>query len=220
MRLILGLILICMRSSAEELFVFSELPLLKADAVARLGCGSVEALASAAPLSPALIPGGGMVLLVAVAAEPGRAFVLDVGQNPAGALRVRSYRLLPGLEGTLEPIAVPERFTGRILEGQRCALFLVDVEVPRDLAPARLKLEPAVWIAAPDVQEFWIRYPMEVRVVAGSAPSPECAPWQDAVDRIVMRHVPSLLGACVSAMERPVLAERVREARRQQGKNQ
>jgi hypothetical protein len=226
MRLFLFLILAMLstKSSAQELFVFSEIPLLAPGAAGKLGCDSLAAWQDAAPISPAVEQGGSLTMVIAVVADAGKPFLLDVGQNPASSFPLRLHRVLVGIEEAATPVAVPQRFNGRIFESQRCALFLLQVDVPASLPVGRIKLEPAVWVPNPQGENFWMRYPMEVRVLASSKSSdgkvPDCPAAASRIEAILLQAIPRLTGACVTDADRPGLAARVRELRRLQGKNQ
>jgi hypothetical protein len=226
MRLFLLLILAMLstKSSAQELFVFSEIPLLAPGAVGKLGCDSLAAWQDAAPISPAVEQGGSLTMVIAVVADPGKPFLLDVGQNPASSFPLRVHRVLTGIDDAATPVPVPLRFNGRVFENQRCALFLLQVGVPAALPVGRIKLEPAVWVPNPQGENFWMRYPMEVRVLAGAksgdAKTLECPAASSRIEAILLHAIPRLTGACVADAERPGLAARVRELRRLQGKNQ
>lgn len=221
MRWIFLLWLISTKSSAQELFVFSEAPLLRPDAAQAMTCDAIGAWQDAAPLSPAIEQGSRMSLLIAVSHDPGKPFVLDVGQNPKDLLPLRLNRLLPGADQAAWPVQTPMRFHGRVFEGQRCALFLLEVIVPATTPVGRMKLEPAVWFPNPGGENFWVRYPMEVRVVASTGvrfDEDACPPQPARLGQLLLQGIPSLLGGCVGENDWPGLASRVREKRREQGK--
>lgn len=208
------------KSSAQELFVFSELPLVPSKSAQQLGCDSIESMRDIAPLSPAVEQGGGFTLVLAVTDQPGKPFVLDTGQYPAGLFPLRLHRFLDGSEDTTSPVTVPIQFQGRIPESRKCAFFLLEVEVPANAPVGRMKLEPAVWFPNLGGENFWIRYPMEVRVVPPTHPVAQCPPHSNKLDNILFAGIGRLLGTCVDDSGRSTIVTRVRELRRQLGKKQ
>jgi hypothetical protein len=208
------------KSSAQELFVFSDVPLLQEPSGKGLGCDAISSWAQHAPLSPAVRQGESLNLLVAVTNQRGSAFVLQTGQNPAESFRVQTGRLFPPTDWVDEPVAVPNPVRGRIGEHQTCALFLLVVTAPPDAPIGRVKLEPAVWIPDSAGGNYWIRYPMEVRVVPAGESKPPCLIQETSLRKPLMQSVWEILGECPNPKELPQYVEKVRRARQLLGRNQ
>jgi len=127
-------------------------------------------------LSPPLARNGVASFLVSVEAPQGTPYWLYMGLNPEASLELTAYRAV--FEQNAKGEWVPDKlvklelpYNGLVPEkhipGQTHELFLLDVRVPADLPPQRIKVEPQLWI--PD---RWITYPMEVRVVRSQITSP------------------------------------------------
>lgn len=218
-----GLFLIALlstKSSAQELFVFSDVPLLQDPIGKRLGCDGIAAWAPHAPLSPAIRQGQTLNLLVAVTNQRGTPFVLQTGQNPTESLRVQTSRIFPATDGTGDPVVVSNPVRARIGESQTCALFLLVVMAPPDTPIGRIKLEPAIWIPDSAGGNYWIRYPMEIRVVAASSPRLPCLIQEVGLLRPLLQSAWEVLGECLKPMELPQSVEKIRKARQLSGRNQ
>ncbi len=106
---------------------------------------------------------------------PGAPFSLHVGQNPDGFLGVTVYKEIFVQRGGewipdgLERVTLP--YTGRLpdleraIPGQTTVVFLMELWTPRDAAMIRTKVEPQL-----HVNERWITYPMEVRILPAVVP--------------------------------------------------
>lgn len=165
LRLIPFLLFLMTKSSAEELFVFSELSLLTLPNPAQLDCGFEVRAQPFASLSPAIAAGETLNLIVVATHIPAAPFVFTVGQNPAATLEIRVRRIFPAWNPYHDPVTVPLPFRGRMPESRPCSLFLVEATAPPALPAGRLKLEPAMWLPDSSLREFWIRYPLEVRIL-------------------------------------------------------
>jgi len=142
-------------------------------------------------LSPAVARNATASFQVVVEIAAGKPYYLHVGLNPEDAVKVKVYRevFLHQSDGRwipdeLKPVELP--YLGRIGEsgipGQKVDMFWLDVQVPKDGKIERIKVDPQLW-----VDERWLSYPMEVRVVAaqvnGSLPTPgQPAPLNFPVD--------------------------------------
>jgi hypothetical protein len=163
------------KCSAQELFVHPDLSILKGTQVDRLACGLGPGREPMEVISPAVLRNTWNTFVVGFRHRAGAPFGLQVGQNPAGSFSVRVYRGFPHLEdqSLLEPVEFPLR--ARLPEGSNCAVFFMDVWVPADATPGRVKLEVAVWASADGTNFYWTRHPMEVRVSANRAPDSSLA---------------------------------------------
>lgn len=209
------------KGSAQELFVFSDLALAAGQGQLRPTCGDVERWEPYAALSPVIWPGGRLLFVLAVTGEPGQGFVLRTGQNPPETFEVATYRLWPGIDAAEEPVRVADDFRGRIGEGQRCALFVMEVRAKVGLEPGRVKVEPAVWFPETAVKEFWVRYPMEVRAVAApGVAAVRCRFETSRLGEMLLRALEVWMDACPATLEWQRLGSFVAERRRITGKNQ
>lgn len=187
-RLLPFFLLILTKSSAGELFVFSELSLLTLSRPSAPDCGFAPRGAAFASLSPAVPAGGTLRFIALVSHLPGKPFLFSVGQNPPSALLIQVRRIFPDWNPPHDPVAVPHTLRARIPESHSCALFLIEATAPPSLSPTRIKLEPAIWLPDSSLSDFWIRYPMEVRILPPAplahppAPCPSTAAfWQDVL---------------------------------------
>ncbi|MBC7293283.1 MAG: hypothetical protein H5T84_04095 [Thermoleophilia bacterium] len=126
-------------------------------------------------LSPLLARNSHATFRVVVWAPMGEFFYLYVGTNPDKVFDITVYKeLWTKREGVwipdrLVPVNlphlghVPDPYHG--IPNQKVETFLVDVWVPKDATPGRVKLEPQV-----NVGGRWAIYPMEVRVSDVTAP--------------------------------------------------
>lgn len=221
MKLLLILAWITTKGSAQELFVFSEVALLAESNRTTPDCAAIPRWSAFAPLSPAVPRGGRLSFVLAVAARGGQPFLIRTGQYPPDALALKMYRWFPAADHHDEPIAVPAEFRGRVGEAERCALFFLEAEVPPQTPPGRLKLEAALWVPDSPTKDFWIRYPMEVRVADSAVVNPKtCPAFAKTLQGLLLRNLAGLLGECPTEADLPSLAGRITALRRQQGKNQ
>lgn len=106
-------------------------------------------------LSPAVARNSFATYQILVKASPGTSSTLWIGQNPENTFQVTLYRERAGqLTKLSEPVDI---------EGTE--VIWMDVWVKRDLVPARYKLEPELYL-----NQDWVIYPMEVRVVEATVP--------------------------------------------------
>jgi len=147
-------------------------------------------------LSPAVARNAIASFQVVVEIPPGKQYYLHIGLNPEGAVSVKVYKelLLHQDDGRwipdgLKPVDLP--YLGKIgdqgIPGQLVDTFWLDIHVPKGAKVERIKVDPQLW-----VDERWLSYPMEVRVVAaqveGSLPPPgEAAPINFPVDASAQR---------------------------------
>jgi hypothetical protein len=163
-------------AAAQDFSVYPDLIVLAEKDGADLGCEPSPEARSLEVLSPVLPRGGHLTLVLVVRAKSGSGFAIDVGLNPKDRTPLKLYRYFPGLRYAnsffaqpLEESPMPLR--GRIGEGQRCAIFLLDVGANRDAPLERVKVEPAVWLEGAPDPSGWSRYPLEVRIAAERSPS-------------------------------------------------
>jgi len=211
------------KSSAQELFVFSDLALFAQKDLSKIDCDSLLASKEYEVLSPALERGDFLTLLVVVKHLAGQAFVLETGQYPPRALSLRSFRLFPGTDTPLELTRVSNSLRGRIGENQRCAIFILDAEVPRNISEGRLKLEPALWVPGSVSQNGWLRYPMEIRVMQKEAApfeiQPTCTASKLTLDHLLIRNLSREGLDCLSLSEHRTDTQYILGQRRLRGKN-
>ncbi len=183
-------------AAAQDFSVYPDLIVLAEKEGADLGCEPSPDARSLEVLSPVLPRGGHLTLVMVVRAKAGSGFAIDVGLNPKDRTPLKLYRYFPGIRYAnsffaqpLEEAPLPLR--GRIGEGQRCAIFLLDVQAKRDAPLDRVKVEPAVWlegnVAGSADATAWSRYPLEVRIAAergsGDAVLEECESPLESVAR-------------------------------------
>ncbi len=135
--------------AAQPLRVYSELARIDA-------AGEVTAPGNPREiLSPAVARNAFASFQVVVQVPKGSLYRLYIGQNPEDAARVALYRQSGG---RLEPVELP-------YESDATQIFWMDVWVERGVPVRRIKVEPQVWI-----DNDWVTYPMEVRVVDATVP--------------------------------------------------
>ena len=226
MRYLLILVLILIlntRSSAQELFVFSDLALFAQKDLTRIDCDSLLAFKEYEVLSPALQRGDFLTLLIVVKHLAGQAFLIETGQYPPGALSLRSFRFFPGTDNPIELTSVSNSLRGRIGENQRCAVFILDAEVPKGIPEGRLKLEPALWVPGSASQNGWLRYPMEIRVMPNKAGpvsiQPSCIASALTLNHLLIRNLSREGFDCLSLTEHRVDIQSILRQRRLRGKD-
>jgi hypothetical protein len=142
-------------------------------------------------LSPAVARNAIASFQVIVEIPAGKPYYLHIGLNPEEAVQVKVYKEVfqhqsdgRWIPDGLKLVDLP--YLGKIgdqgIPGQKVDTFWLDVIVPKDAKVERIKVDPQLW-----VDERWLSYPMEVRVVAaqvdGSLPTPgEAAPLGFPVD--------------------------------------
>ncbi len=156
-------------AAAQDFSVYPDLIVLAEKEGADLGCEPVPDARGLEVLSPVLPRGGHLTLVLVVRAKPGTGFAVDVGLNPKERTPLRLFRFFPGMRYANSSFAQPLQeaplpLRGRIGEGQRCAIFLLDVAANRDAPLERVKVEPAAWLEGANADTGWSRYPLEVRI--------------------------------------------------------
>jgi hypothetical protein len=143
-----------------------------ADRARRAGVGSREIL------SPGLARNAHASYHIAVTAPAGTPFTLFVGQNPENLLDVAVYKEIYTRRGAqwipdgLTPVTLP--YTSRLPDpsmpilGQTTVTFLLDLHVPANATIRRTKLEPQLYL-----EDRWITWPMEVRILSAVVPAHE-----------------------------------------------
>lgn len=107
-------------------------------------------------LSPALLRNGWSTFHLTVAAPSGTPYRLYIGQNPEDAAGVAMYRDDAKLELPVD---------STIPAGETAEVYRLELWVERDAPVRRMKVEPQLW-----VDNRWVIYPMEVRVVETQVP--------------------------------------------------
>ena len=106
-------------------------------------------------LSPAIARNAFSSFQVVVDVPAGTAYQLYIAQNPENAVEVTLYRENGDkLENVTQPVS-----------GDRTQTFWMDLWTARDAPVARIKVEPQL-----HVNNDWIIYPMEARVMAAIVP--------------------------------------------------
>jgi hypothetical protein len=169
LRLLVVLLFGFVESCLGQLSVFPDMVALLEGKLSDLDCNLPKSAGVFEMLSPPLARNGRLTLLLRVEVDKGGSFVVDAGLNPVKSLRLTAWRYYPGhilpvnsITPRIEEVELPHR--GRVGLNDRCALVFLDVEVPGDLAPQRVKLEPAAWMPNAAGEGTWHRYPMELRV--------------------------------------------------------
>ena len=119
---------------------------------------SGEVTAPAQPreiLSPAIVRNGFTSFQIVVQVKGGTPYWLYVGENPDNAVKVSMYR---ETGEQLEPLTSP-------YHGDTTQIFWLDLFADRNAIVRRIKIEPEL-----DVNEDWVVYPMEVRVMDARVP--------------------------------------------------
>ena len=118
-------------------------------------------------LSPALPRNATTKFHLTIAAPALTEFKLWIGQNPEGALDIEVLR-----DG--RAMALP--YTSVVPPGESALTLEMRIRVPGDAPVRRMKVEPEAWI-----DERWINYPMEVRIVKATVPGgpPPARSWQE-----------------------------------------
>lgn len=126
-------------------------------------------------LSPLFARNSHATLLLVVNVPRGL-YYLYVTATPETAMGVTIYKALymrqsgVWIPDRLRPIDSP--YTGRLpdsiqpIQDQTAELFVVDIWVPRNTEPGRMKLDVQL-----NVGDLWITYPMEIRISTEIAPS-------------------------------------------------
>lgn len=112
-------------------------------------------------LSPALVRNGFTSFQVVVHEPADKDWWLFVSQNPESSVRVTMYR---ESEGGMEPVEVPRKSNGT-------EVLWMDVWTDTNAPVSRIKLEPQLY-----VDDDWVIYPIEGRIVAARIPDPGLPP--------------------------------------------
>ena len=167
-RFILLLSLLAAALPGQPLRVFSEFVRFGPDGEPSLPSSPREIL------SPAMARNSFATYQILVKGGSGSSSSLWVGQNPENSFQVTLYREKAGrLLKVNEPVEI-----------QGTEVIWMDVWVSRDTPVARIKLEPELYI-----NQDWIIYPMEVRVVEATVPDGPARPNGAATAMDVMRTI-------------------------------
>lgn len=122
-------------------------------------------------LSPAVARGAFSSFHLVVEGNPGDSYTIHVAQNPEEAVKITAYRQRYTKAGGdwapdgLEPVTLPYdgRLANALIPDQTAQAFWIDMWVDRNATVERIKVEPQAYMGT-----GWIRYPMEVRIMAAS----------------------------------------------------
>lgn len=197
-------------SSAQELFVYPEAVALLEKDVKDLGCDLLPAAQGIELLSPGMARNSWLTVMLLVRGRGGQRFAIHTGENPEGTLRMEMYRYFPGqqMPGPLYGPRLERVGTdveARIGEGQRCAIYFLDLFAAAGTAPGRVRVDPSIWTPREDGEKFWKKTPLEVRVLERTVAEPvrefqQCAlPVQALLNRLmdgVANQCRPVLGNC------------------------
>lgn len=151
------LLLACFEASGQRFHVYSEFTRFGAD-------GEVLPQDRGSPprdiLSPPMSRNAHSSFRIVIRFDKLEKFTLDAGQNPENSVRISMYR---EAGGAFEAVNLPHES-----QGQGTLTFFMDIWVPRETPPDRIKVEPQLYVASLDE---WYTYPMEARVMQAIAPS-------------------------------------------------
>jgi hypothetical protein len=147
-------------------------------------------------LSPAIARNAFASFQVIVEVPPGKHYYLHIGLNPEDSVQVKVYREVfehrddgRWIPDELTPVDLPylSKIGDQGIPGQKVEVYWLDIHVPKDAKVERIKVDPQLWI-----DQRWLSYPMEVRVVAaqvdGDLPQPgEAVPIHFPVDASAQR---------------------------------
>jgi hypothetical protein len=155
------LLLLSIPAAAQPLMVYSEFAQIDEKG---------KVLAPAMPreiLSPALARNAFASFQIAVEpSDPAMPWQLYVAQNPENAVQVTLYR---ESGDRLEKISQPATGTGT-------QIFWMDIYTARNAPVDRIKVEPQLHI-----NNDWVIYPMEGRIMDAIAPDPPAGGWPQGV---------------------------------------
>ena len=117
-------------------------------------------------LSPGVVRGAWASFRIVAQPPSAGKIILDIGQNPENAVKVRVYREelnKDGLPDVLTPVELP--YETAIGAERKALTFWLDFWVPREARTERIKVEPQLWYG-----DDWFTYPMEVRVLSPVLP--------------------------------------------------
>lgn len=145
----------------QPLSVYSELARIN-------GSGKVTAPESPREiLSPALVRNGFTSFQVVVEVPAETKWLLFVGLNPENSVKVTMYR---ELGGSLDPVELPYASSGT-------QVLWMDLWTEGNAPLRRIKVEPELKINPEKINDDWVIYPiegrvMEARIPAGPSPAP------------------------------------------------
>jgi hypothetical protein len=166
-----ALLLICCAAKAQEINIYSEF--LRFNPWGEVVTQDRE-IRPREVLSPAVPRNGHLTVQVVVTAPPGTNYFLYTAQSPADTLQIKIYRehfvrcgedYCPDwLAEQRSPSfgAIPESIYR--LPGQNTRCYLLDIWVPPDVPPRRVRVETLLKVG------YWLVAPMEVRVIAPLVP--------------------------------------------------
>jgi|SRR5689334_837548 len=123
-------------------------------------------------LSPAIVRNGFTSFQVVVDVPQGTPYQLYIAQNPENAVEVTLYR---ETGDRLERVSQP-------VSGNATQIFWMDVWTARDAPVQRIKVEPQL-----HVNNDWVIYPMEARVMEATAESRGAGPGTEMEAPALMR---------------------------------
>jgi hypothetical protein len=168
---LIGLLLISCAASAQEINVYSEF--LRFNPYGQVVAQDSE-IRPREVLSPAVPRNGHLTVQVVVTAPAGTNYFLYTAQSPPDTLQIKIYRehfvrcdvdFCPDwLTEQRSPSfgAIPESLFR--LPGQNTRCYLLDIWVPPDVPPRRVRVEALLKVG------YWLVAPMEVRVIAPTVP--------------------------------------------------
>jgi hypothetical protein len=142
-------------------------------------------------LSPAVPRNGHLSIQVVVTAPTGTNYFFYAGSNPANVLQVTIYRehfercgddYCPGwLTEQRSPAfgAIPESLVD--MPGQNTRCYLLDIWVPPDVPPRRVRIEALLKVG------IWLVAPLEVRVIEPTVPDTRGLPVREDIAPIEAR---------------------------------
>jgi hypothetical protein len=148
-------------------------------------------------LSPAVARNAFTSFQVVVEAPITKAWWLYIGQNPENAVHVTMYRQS---EGRLEPVEIP-------VPGKGTQIFWMDLWTPREAKVQRIKVEPQL-----NVDDDWVIYPMEVRIMEAIVPDAQPPPGATAPVELMREFVCGVSGRPVPAQGLTLASLRHRNA--------
>lgn len=114
-------------------------------------------------LSPGIVRNGFTSLQIAVDVPEGKAWEMDVAQNPDNAVEVTLYRVAG------ERL---DKVSQAVVSGTGPAVFWLDMWAKKGAPVARIKVEPQLHI-----DDDWVIYPMEGRVTDATIPDAPATGW-------------------------------------------
>lgn len=166
-------VLLCPSAAAQEVSVYSEFRRVDpfGEIVPQDRGGRPREI-----LSPLVARNSHLTLHVVVETPPGKHSYLYAGSNPENVLEISVFKEMFSRAGDswvpdlLVPVTlpylghVPDRY--HAIPNQKVECFLLDVLIPRDRPPGRLRLEVQL-----SIEGRWLIYPMELRVSDVTVPA-------------------------------------------------